>query len=458
MPALRRSARRCAGLALVGLACSLVAQPAPAGAISASVQCSYGRPSVVVLDWGGPLSGNWDLSWRSLTTGAASTWSVPSSEASLTVGQIGPLAEGDRYVFTVVGKPPTESEAESSGPIATTCPGVDAGPDQAHPLRTLSGAGSNTGRFELDGSVTGVDPGTPVTFRWQKESGPGVVVFDSPDAEDTRVRFSEAGRYLLRLTATIGSQTLSDQVAVAAQPTSLLWGSVLDSAVRQYQDNRKTAARGYYQQVLNLVCAASLSPAKACKPMRPHYAVAWAQDWIHAMFHSFLIPYRATSVARKLAVQGASAGLAALVLVRFPFAIPIVQPRNIGAALAGAAHFMYDLRPGFKTQTRRHLAQVKDLLGPAATGADLEEAAAIRSGVLRCQHDTLFASAVVPGFRVVTASGGLSKLGGLFAEKLVPFAAREWREHYVEAGLRKLLGTDRGKAVFAASRARGCVL
>ena len=58
----------------------------------------------------------------------------------------------------------------------------------------------------LDGTVT--DDGLPddysMQIRWSQVSGPANVVFDNPQAEDTRVTIPTAGRYVLKLTASDG--------------------------------------------------------------------------------------------------------------------------------------------------------------------------------------------------------------------------------------------------------------
>jgi hypothetical protein len=45
-------------------------------------------------------------------------------------------------------------------------------------------------------------PGTTITNRWTKRTGPGDVTFNPPDAPDTSATFSAPGTYLVRLTAT----------------------------------------------------------------------------------------------------------------------------------------------------------------------------------------------------------------------------------------------------------------
>lgn len=86
-------------------------------------------------------------------------------------------------------------------------PTVSAGPDSA---LTLPAAAN------LDGTVSddGLPTGSSVSQSWSKASGPGAVTFGSPNALDTTADFSEAGTYVLRLTATDGAASRSDEVTV----------------------------------------------------------------------------------------------------------------------------------------------------------------------------------------------------------------------------------------------------
>lgn len=70
--------------------------------------------------------------------------------------------------------------------IDSTPPLVDAGTDKI----------KNTS-FNQDATVSGAS-----TYQWSKESGPGVITFGSPNAEDTTISANTDGTYVLRLTAT----------------------------------------------------------------------------------------------------------------------------------------------------------------------------------------------------------------------------------------------------------------
>jgi hypothetical protein len=67
----------------------------------------------------------------------------------------------------------------------------------------------------LNGTVS--DDGLPnntLTISWSKVSGPGTVVFANPAAAVTTATLSAAGTYILRLTASDGELSASDDVTV----------------------------------------------------------------------------------------------------------------------------------------------------------------------------------------------------------------------------------------------------
>ena len=64
------------------------------------------------------------------------------------------------------------------------------------------------------------DDGTPqpVSVTWAQASGNGVATFDSPDETTSGVTFSTPGNYTLRITASDGQFSVSDQIAVTVGP------------------------------------------------------------------------------------------------------------------------------------------------------------------------------------------------------------------------------------------------
>lgn len=123
------------------------------------------------------------------------------------VGYYQDAAEGEREAFghsedddkQTITFAPSE---ENSPPV------VEAGPDQTVTLPSSA---------ILDGTVT--DDGLPdplgiVTTTWSKVSGTGTVTFADASAVDTTASFSEAGTYVLRLTAYDGELIAGDDTTI----------------------------------------------------------------------------------------------------------------------------------------------------------------------------------------------------------------------------------------------------
>ena len=92
-------------------------------------------------------------------------------------------------------------------------PLVDAGADRSIRLPVNTAA--------LDGTVSddGQPTGAAVTQTWSKLSGPGTVTFANASATDTTATFSDAGAYVLRLTASDTDRTGWDDVTIIVQPS-----------------------------------------------------------------------------------------------------------------------------------------------------------------------------------------------------------------------------------------------
>ena len=92
-------------------------------------------------------------------------------------------------------------------------PLVEAGADQSIVVNTLpTGNVSLTGTLLYDDGV----PGTP-TYAWTKDSGPGTVTFGNTTQLVTTVTFSQAGAYVLRLTADDGALQGTDTITITVQ-------------------------------------------------------------------------------------------------------------------------------------------------------------------------------------------------------------------------------------------------
>ncbi len=90
-----------------------------------------------------------------------------------------------------------------------TAPTVDAGPNRSATHGTA---------VSLSGSVA--DDGQPnlVNSNWTRVSGPGMVTFGNAQSPTTTAQFSAPGTYVLRLTASDGALSSSDDVTVVINP------------------------------------------------------------------------------------------------------------------------------------------------------------------------------------------------------------------------------------------------
>jgi hypothetical protein len=100
-------------------------------------------------------------------------------------------------------------------PTENVPPVTRVGPDQTITLPNSAA---------LDGNVT--DDGLPnppgaLTTTWSKVSGPGTVTFGNPNAVNTTASFSEAGPYLLQLTASDGEKASSADVVILVKPQTV---------------------------------------------------------------------------------------------------------------------------------------------------------------------------------------------------------------------------------------------
>jgi hypothetical protein len=72
----------------------------------------------------------------------------------------------------------------------------------------------------LSGTATddGLPAGSTLTVTWTRTSGPGTVTFADPNAVSTTASFSEAGTYILRLTASDTASSSYDEVQITVSP------------------------------------------------------------------------------------------------------------------------------------------------------------------------------------------------------------------------------------------------
>lgn len=110
-------------------------------------------------------------------------------------------------------------------PAPNPAPLVNAGPDQTHapPSAPLQGTASDDGHPTTGAFVT----------RWSMVSGPGQARFANPNALATEVTFTAGGAYVLRLTASDGERTVSDDVTIV---TALPFASAESQATASTDD------------------------------------------------------------------------------------------------------------------------------------------------------------------------------------------------------------------------------
>lgn len=116
-------------------------------------------------------------------------------------------------------------------------PTVDAGVDQSVVLpgqATLDGAVTDDGRPETPGAVT---------TTWTQVSGPGPVSFADPSSPATTASFTTAGSHVLRLTATDGAATVSDDVTVSVSPAG--GAHTMEVRVQTGSDDAEQALSGW---------------------------------------------------------------------------------------------------------------------------------------------------------------------------------------------------------------------
>ncbi len=145
----------------------------------------------------------------------------------------------------------------------------------------------------LTATVTDDGAPQPVALAWTQAAGPGTATIESPTNANTAVTFSAPGSYVLRITATDGQFTVSDQVTVVV-------GSSIVAADWITQDlGPSSARRGQGLQFGNLFTVSGTGAGYA----------AVTTDQAHVMVRS--VDGDATIVARvtNLPTTGALAGI-----------------------------------------------------------------------------------------------------------------------------------------------------
>ncbi|HEX6920788.1 MAG TPA: hypothetical protein VF314_11195, partial [Actinomycetes bacterium] len=133
------------------------------------------------------------------------------------------------------GPPPVLRVVYTTGAATNQAPSVSAGPDQTITLpagATLSGAASDDG----------LPNGSTLTTAWSTVSGPGTVTFANPAAQSTTATFSTSGSYVLRLTASDGALSATDDVTITVNPAGTT--QTIDVPVAASSDDAEQSPTG----------------------------------------------------------------------------------------------------------------------------------------------------------------------------------------------------------------------
>jgi RHS repeat-associated protein len=166
----------------------------------------------VVADDGLPAGAPVTVSWEQVSGPAAVAFADPASASTVATFEMPGsyvlrLTAGDSQA-TASDEVPVEVRPLNLAPL------VDAGPDVAGlaPGATITLQGS--------ASDDGLPDGT-LTVAWSQVSGPAAAVIASPAAVVTSATFPSVGTYVLRLTASDGPRTASDDRTVELSPVNL---------------------------------------------------------------------------------------------------------------------------------------------------------------------------------------------------------------------------------------------
>jgi RHS repeat-associated protein len=167
------------------------------GSVSASL-------AGTVVDDGLPPPATTSVLWTQISGPAPAIIAAPTTPGtSVLIRALG------TYVFrlTATDGALTASSDTTITVVENLPPIVHAGPDQSIelPASTVSLAGSTSD----DGQ-----PGTPIQYSWVKLAGPGDATFANAASATTTVELSVAGTYVLRLTASDGASSSSDDIRV----------------------------------------------------------------------------------------------------------------------------------------------------------------------------------------------------------------------------------------------------
>src|SRR6266516_1048550 len=162
-----------------------------------------------ISDDGLPSGSTLTSSWTQVTGPGTVTFLNPNSAATLAS-----FSTAGDFVLRLTA---SDSQLTTSDEIAITviaenhAPTVNAGADQTIALPSAA---------TLNGIVSddGLPAASTVTTSWTKVSGPGEVIFATPNNTLTTASFSAAGTYMLRLTASDSQLATSDDLVIVVDP------------------------------------------------------------------------------------------------------------------------------------------------------------------------------------------------------------------------------------------------
>ena len=132
---------------------------------------------------------------------------------------------GEKPTPTPFTPTPSTPTAPAPGVVANATPGgrsptlTPSTPTNAAPEVAASAEVIEAAILQLNGSaLDDTLPGGALRTEWTLVRGPSRVIFADPSRVDTTATFTTAGTYVLRLTATDGEFTVSDDLTVEVQP------------------------------------------------------------------------------------------------------------------------------------------------------------------------------------------------------------------------------------------------
>ena len=164
-------------------------------------------------DDGQPPGSTLSIVWAKVTGPGSVTFANPSAASTTATFSV-----PGTYLLRLTAD---DSEYASSSDVTVTVnapnntpPVVNAGNDQTISLPTDT--------VNLTGTVTddGFPVGSTLSINWTTTSGPGTVTFGNANSATTTAQFSSTGTYVLRLTASDGEWTVSDEVVITLTPAN----------------------------------------------------------------------------------------------------------------------------------------------------------------------------------------------------------------------------------------------